>query len=116
MKFRNSLLTCFVLLIFTAGLRAQSSTDTIPYRITYYELRKAQKVTAVAKTLKVNPATIVKLNRLKSVEQELPKGRRLKVPQYGKGVVYISPAEKEAADKALAKKEADKKAKEKPKE
>ncbi|HLP20105.1 MAG TPA: hypothetical protein VK174_07390, partial [Chitinophagales bacterium] len=113
MKLKISLLSCFVLLMFSVVF-AQTTPDTIPYRITQYELKKTQKVSAVAKSLKVDPATIVKLNKLKSTEQELPKGRRLKVPQYGKGVVYIPPSERKP-EKEVVKKESAPKAKSKEK-
>ncbi|HRG90967.1 MAG TPA: hypothetical protein PLW44_18220, partial [Chitinophagales bacterium] len=88
MRLKHSLCLGMVLLLFTAKLWAQSVTDTIPYKITYYEVKKTQTVAELAKSLKVNPVTIVKLNRFKNDAQQLGKGRRLKVPVYPKGVVY----------------------------
>ena len=71
------------------GLHAQEvGMDSVPYKIGTYDIKKQIKVTAVAAKLSVNPQIIVKLNKLRNVNQDLVPGQRIKIPVYPKGYKY----------------------------
>jgi LysM repeat protein len=86
----KSAFTLILLLALTAtcGLFAQQKSDTIPYKIGSYDIKKQQTVLSVANKLKVDPKTIVRLNKLRSIQQDLVEGQRIKIPVYPKGFVY----------------------------
>ena len=86
----KSAFTLILLLAFTAtcGLFAQQKSDTIPYKIGSYDIKKQQTVLSVANKLKLDPKTIVRLNKLRSIQQDLVEGQRIKIPVYPKGFVH----------------------------
>jgi tetratricopeptide (TPR) repeat protein len=73
------------------GLSAQSKSakrDTVSYKVGYYDIKKQTKVFLVAEKLHVNPQIIVTLNKFRSVEQNLYKDQRIKIPVYPRGYKY----------------------------
>ncbi len=89
MKFKNNFLLSFLIFIASTPLFSQKTvTDTIPYKIGNYEVKKQQKVIELAEKLKVDPEIILKLNRLRSVERVLVTGLVVKIPVYAKGYKY----------------------------
>lgn len=86
----KSVFTLAILIAFTTltSLFAQEKSDTIPYKIGSYDIKKQQSVLTVATKLKVDPKTIVRLNKLRSIQQDLVEGQRIKIPVYPKGYVY----------------------------
>jgi len=86
MKSVISLLT--MMLVGAFSLVAQQNSDTIPYKIATYDIKKQQSVVVVANKLKVDPKIIVRLNKLRSIQQDLVEGQRIKIPVYPKGYVY----------------------------
>ncbi len=79
----------FFMLLLGLGLKAQEfGLDSVPYKIGTYDIKKQIKVTAVAAKLQVNPQIIVKLNKLRNVNQDLVPGQRIKIPVYPKGYKY----------------------------
>lgn len=81
---------------------SQAHTDTIPYKIGYYEVKKQLKIVELAQKLKVDPEIILKLNRLRSIQRDLVTGLRIKIPIYAKGYKY-EPATIIISDKVNAK-------------
>jgi tetratricopeptide (TPR) repeat protein len=65
--------------------------DTVPYIIGYYIIKKPEVVTDVAFRLKVDPVIIVKLNKLRNVNQLLVQDQRIKIPEYPRGYSYQPP-------------------------
>ncbi len=62
--------------------------DTVAYKIGYYEVKKKQSLTEIAEKLKVEPAVVAKLNRLKTLQQYFVNGDRIKIPVYANGYKY----------------------------
>ena len=89
MKFRLAFIFIALSLLLSKLAFAQKTEgDTIPYKVSKYDNKKAEKVFVIAQKLGVDPNTIVKLNKLRSIEQILVAGQRIKVPVYRKGYVY----------------------------
>ncbi len=76
------LFSVMALVIFAQG------TDTVPYKISHFDIKKQEKVSVVAAKLGVDPQIIVKLNKLRNVQQDLVPGQRIKIPVYPKGYKY----------------------------
>ncbi len=78
---------CLFFLSVTGSLIAQNAgSDTIPYTIAKYEIKKPIKVSALAEKLKLDEKILVKLNKFRSVNSTLVKGQRIKIPVYPKPV------------------------------
>lgn len=96
----KKILLLFILgLVFACQAFAQIvQGDTVAYKIGYYEVKKKQSLTEIAEKLKVEPAVVAKLNRLKTLQQYFVNGDRIKIPVYANGYKY-EPAKpiKEAA-------------------
>lgn len=60
----------------------------MPYKIGYYDVKKPTNVFLVAKQLRADAATIVRLNKLRNTQQDLVVGQRIKIPVYPKGHKY----------------------------
>ncbi|MFN8286148.1 MAG: tetratricopeptide repeat protein [Chitinophagales bacterium] len=76
-----------LLSLMAIGLFAQGN-DTVPYKIGHYDIKKQEKVSVVAAKLGVDPQIIVRLNKLRNVQQDLVPGQRVKIPVYPKGYKY----------------------------
>ncbi len=85
---------CFIffflgMLFLTNNIVAQKAiADSIPYKVGKYDVKKQEKVFVTAERLGVNPDIIVKLNKLRNVNQDLVVGQRIKIPVYPKGYIY----------------------------
>ncbi len=77
-----------ILLWVVNGFAQSTSADTVAYKIGYYDVKAKQPVIEIAKKLKIEPALIVRLNRLRNVQQDLVKGQRIKIPVYAHGYKY----------------------------
>ena len=77
-----------VLLLMLCSNTGCAQSDSIPYKIGKYDVKKQEKVNVVAGRLQVDPNIIVKLNKLRNVQQDLVPGQRIKIPVYPKGYVY----------------------------
>lgn len=74
-----------------ATLKAQDaiSQDTVAYKIGFYDIKgKPIKVFLLASKLGVDPQIIVRLNKLRNIQQDLVVGQRVKIPVYPKGYRY----------------------------
>ncbi len=80
----------FLCLLFaTNNIVAQKAVaDSIPYKVGKYDIKKQEKVFVTAERLGVNPDIIIKLNKLRNVNQDLVVGQRIKIPVYPKGYKY----------------------------
>ncbi|MES2621803.1 MAG: hypothetical protein V4615_13215 [Bacteroidota bacterium] len=86
----------FIFLLVAQSLYSQKvSSDTLPYKIAKYEVKKQEKVSALAQKLKVDPSILVKLNKFRSIQSVVSKGQRIKVPVYPKESKPKSKKEKE---------------------
>lgn len=77
-----------MLLLFLCIQSVFSQSDSIPYKIGKYDVKKQEKVYVVAGRLHVDANIIVKLNKLRNVQQDLVPGQRIKIPVYPKGYMY----------------------------
>ncbi len=98
----------FALALILCSLTAGAQSDSIPYKVGKYDVKKQEKVYVVAGRLKIDPNIVVKLNKLRNVQQDLVPGQRIKIPVYPKGYVYEAekviihkPVEPDSAQLAL---------------
>ncbi|MBK7149368.1 MAG: tetratricopeptide repeat protein [Bacteroidetes bacterium] len=77
-----------VLLLMLCSNAGFTQSDSIPYKIGKYDVKKQEKVYVVAGRLQVDPNIIVKLNKLRNVQQDLVPGQRIRIPVYPKGYIY----------------------------
>ncbi len=89
MKIFGSPFFFLCLLFVTTNVVAQKAVaDSIPYKVGKYDIKKQEKVFVTAERLGVNPDIIIKLNKLRNVNQDLVVGQRIKIPVYPKGYKY----------------------------
>lgn len=89
MKIFGSAFFFLWMLLTTNNIVAQKAVaDSIPYKVGKYDIKKQEKVFVTAERLGVNPDIIIKLNKLRNVNQDLVAGQRIKIPVYPKGYKY----------------------------
>jgi LysM repeat protein len=81
-------LSSLALILILCSSTAGAQSDSIPYKVGKYDVKKQEKVYVVAGRLKIDPNIVVKLNKLRNVQQDLVPGQRIKIPVYPKGYVY----------------------------
>lgn len=86
--FSSTFFTLWLLFASTTTMAQKAVADSIPYKVGKYDIKKQEKVFVTAERLGVNPDIIIKLNKLRNVNQELVVGQRIKVPVYPKGYKY----------------------------
>lgn len=85
------------------GFSQSAPVDTVAYKIGYYEVKKKQTVAEVAQKLKVEPAVLLRLNRLRNLQLDLNNGQRIKIPLYANGYKYEPKAAAKPEPKAVTK-------------
>ncbi len=78
---------CIGVLLVEISLAAVPDS-AVAYKIGKYDIKKTEKVFSVAQKLHVDPELIVKLNKLRNIQQDLVPGQRIKIPIYAKGYKY----------------------------